>query len=643
MEPLKPAALRRAVEHLADGVDCEEAQTLKVLAGAPMTTWSPRLRRLASGIVDRHRERLHRDGVDLSGDPQSTSRKNNRRPSGRFAARINADEIVLTSPGWPGEAAVEAVKKIPGATFLKTPRPHWRVPIAAAAQVRDLVRRGLVEESEELRVELKTSVARQAARVKAATALDAEVEVADIAGELRGYQRVAVSWIDENRRGTILGDDMGTGKTVSTLAALWHLQAIPAVVVCPAPVKLHWRDTARRWLPKLRRVQVLDGTRPLPIERGVGLVVVNYDVLTSWTETLIAWKPRAVVFDEIHKLKNRGAKRTAAARRLAGARGVFLRLGLTGTPIENGPAEYMSPLRVLGRLREVGGVLGFTERFCVEGRFGIERGRGKNLEELSHVLRARGIMLRRTKADIGDELPARTRALVSLELRARKSYDEAVESARAKLIAARAEIRRAEAAGRDPEGWAAAAAMTVFGEVRRAAGLAKVAKSGKESAAGAWIREKSEQAKLLVFAWHVDVVEALAAELGCPMIHGQTPATRRQEAMRRFIEDSSCRVLVGNIGALGTGVDGLQHASSDVVFAEQGLTPAGQDQAEGRLDRTGQASAVTAWYLLADATIDGKIYDLVERKRIVVEAATDGERRKTAAEEYEEIIMAEDP
>jgi SNF2 family DNA or RNA helicase len=65
-------------------------------------------------------------------------------------------------------------------------------------------------------------------------------------------------------------------------------------------------------------------------------------------------------------------------------------------------------------------------------------------------------------------------------------------------------------------------------------------------------------------------------------------------------------------------------AASNVAFVELGWTPAAHDQAEDRVHRIGQEEAVTAWYLLAADTIDERIAAVIERKRELVRAATDG-------------------
>ena len=81
-------------------------------------------------------------------------------------------------------------------------------------------------------------------------------------------------------------------------------------------------------------------------------------------------------------------------------------------------------------------------------------------------------------------------------------------------------------------------------------------------------------------------------------------------------------VIVLSIQAAKTGHN-LQVAQ-DVLFVELPWTPADIDQTYSRCHRLGQKSSVTATYLLCDGTIDEEIYNLIERKRGVVNQAVDG-------------------
>jgi len=84
-----------------------------------------------------------------------------------------------------------------------------------------------------------------------------------------------------------------------------------------------------------------------------------------------------------------------------------------------------------------------------------------------------------------------------------------------------------------------------------------------------------------------------------------------------------CRLIVCSLDAAGFGL--TLTAASNVAFVEMGWSPAVHDQAEDRVHRIGQAAAVTAWYLLAPGTIDERIAAVVDRNRLLVSAAGDGQ------------------
>jgi len=126
-----------------------------------------------------------------------------------------------------------------------------------------------------------------------------------------------------------------------------------------------------------------------------------------------------------------------------------------------------------------------------------------------------------------------------------------------------------------------------------------------------------------VFAHHISVVDALAAKYGGLRVAGKDSSEARQAAVDTFQSDPDARVIVLNMKAGGVGL--TLTAASDVLFVEQGWTPAEHDQAEDRCHRIGQEEHVSAWYLLAEGTIDDDIYALIAKKRLVVDAVTDGD------------------
>ncbi len=155
--------------------------------------------------------------------------------------------------------------------------------------------------------------------------------------------------------------------------------------------------------------------------------------------------------------------------------------------------------------------------------------------------------------------------------------------------------------------------------------LKRLAGEGKIEAACEWIDTflDSTDRKLVVFAHHISVVDALAERYGNLRVAGKDSAEARQAAVDTFQNDSEHRVIVLNMKAGGVGL--TLTAASDVLFVEQGWTPGEHDQAEDRCHRIGQEDNVSAWYLLAEGTIDDDIFALIEKKRVIVDAVTDGE------------------
>ncbi len=157
-----------------------------------------------------------------------------------------------------------------------------------------------------------------AATVRGSRATEAEpiaATAAVLGGELAPFQWAAVRYALQ-ARGTFLADEQGLGKTVEALAALEADDAYPAVVVCPASMKLGWEREAVRWLPH-RSVAVARGRGTAAPDADI--TVINYEIAAAHYRALAARRPQALIVDESHYCKNPQAKRTHAVRHLAAA------------------------------------------------------------------------------------------------------------------------------------------------------------------------------------------------------------------------------------------------------------------------------------------------------------------------------------
>ena len=464
--------------------------------------------------------------------------------------------------------------------------------------------------------EVREEHARAAGLVALSAATEAPLEVPGLGGELKPFQRAGVSYLLAQRR-AFLADEQGLGKTIEALATLEADGAYPAIVVCPASLKLNWLRELERWLPG-RSAQALTGTRADAPIAAADVIVVNYDIVAGRLAALQALGPRALVLDESHYCKNAAAKRTQAVQRLSGAvPRDGLVLALTGTPVMNRPPELISQLRILGRLGDFGSGAQFGKRF---------RGADAHLR-LHWYLRAR-CFARRLKADVLPQLPAKTRGVVPVELDNEPEYRLAERDLIAWLQSQPLHLHELDAK--------VAAALRAERLVRLNA-LKLLAARGKLAAALAWIHDFcSSGERLVVFAHHREVQRALIERFPAALhILGEDSPVARDRALRAFQEPDSAgnQLIVCSIEVAGHGITLTR--SSNVAFLELDWTPAKHDQAEDRCHRFGQQDTVNATYLLAAGTVDETIATLLERKRAVIGAVTDG-----LAEDEEGVVDA---
>ncbi|MGA7705743.1 MAG: DEAD/DEAH box helicase, partial [Solirubrobacteraceae bacterium] len=459
--------------------------------------------------------------------------------------------------------------------------------------------------------EIREQHAHAAGLVALSAATDAQLEaptrraLTRLGGELKPFQRAGVAYLLAQRR-AFLADEQGLGKTIEALATLEADGAYPAIVVCPASLKLNWIREIERWLPG-RSTQTLTGMGsggPIP---PADITVVNYDILAARGEALAATGPKAVVLDESHYCKNAAAKRTQAVARLAASvPNEGLVLALTGTPVMNRPPELISQLRIIGRLPDFGSGAQFGRRF---------KGVDAHMRLHWH-LRSR-CFVRRLKADVLPQLPAKTRTVVPVELDNEAEYRLAETDVIAWLRSRPLDLKELDAK--------IAAALRAERLVRLNA-LKLLAARGKLHAALAWIHDFcSSGERLVVFARHREVQRAVVERFPHALhILGEDSHAARDASVNAFqaADDSDNQLIVCSLEVAGQGLT-LTRASN-VAFLELDWTPAKHDQAEDRCHRIGQQDAVNAWYLLAANTIDETMANLLERKRAVIGAVTDG-------------------
>ena len=481
----------------------------------------------------------------------------------------------------------------------------------------------------------------------------------DITTETYDFQREAVAFILERHGLALIADEVGLGKTVEALAwASYADQLRPAVVICPAQIKLQWARAITEWLPD-PQITIVKGTRAAPIEGE--WIIVNWDNLHKRLGDLKALGPRLLVFDESHYAKEAQARRSKAARALADHHTVLSKLGLTGTPVLNRPRElwhqtqliaprvfpsfwtfamdYCNPKRVptTAKRDRAGNVLKDQDG-NVRWNYSWDCTGASNTDRLNDQLRAQ-VMIRRRKADVFHQMPERQRVTVPFEVdlegaaawiawsevRARLlEYRAAMMEERDEIASLRGRAQSAAVASRAEDNSTKRLSGYLLGEITLAKKEAALAKLPQ---AITWILDHLDTGEpLVVFAHHHIVLDTLAASLTAhgittpPPLDGRMTVKRREKAVAAFV-GGDAPVLLCGITAMGTGVDGLQHRASHCAFVEMAWGPAAHEQCEGRLHRAGQHNAVTSYYLVAAGTIEEQIARLVDAKGSVTSAS----------------------
>jgi SWI/SNF-related matrix-associated actin-dependent regulator of chromatin subfamily A-like protein 1 len=485
-------------------------------------------------------------------------------------------------------------------------------------------------------------------------------------GQLYPYQVENLQYLKAHQGRALIADEMGLGKTASALAWFhYHPQLRPVVIVCPASVKLQWPLQAKKWLGLSDEdISVLKG-RKGPVPTG-SIIVCNYDILKPRLDQLLALNPKIIIFDESHLIKEERASRSAASLALASAPSVESVLALTGTPILSRPKELWHQALVVNP-QVWPNFFKYAFRYCnpVRRDFFIREGKGargtawdftgaSNVDELDTKLRNK-LMIRHRKADVMGDLPEVTNSTIPFDVDLTE-YRKYRATVRARLMEIREQLRRERANIKSLPPLEQLEALSARAEANSTLKLygymlGEIALLRQEAARAklpsvlTWVQEFVESGEpLVLFTHHHQISDALGIHLGemlrteIPVLDGRISLKKRQEAVTAFVQGES-PVIVAGIKAMGTGIDGLQHAASNCAFVEISWTPADHDQATARLHRQGQQNAVSAYYLVAADTIEQDMAHLLDAKSTVVSAAMGGMEDYRILESLVDLIL----
>ncbi len=470
----------------------------------------------------------------------------------------------------------------------------------------------------------EATIARVRARLPQFAAATEAAAPAGFVGELRPYQRQGLGWLlflERAGLGGCLADDMGLGKTVQVLALLERLRSRrprrPSLAVVPRSLLFNWQREAARFAPKLKVLAHVGPGRSTAAEHltGFDLVLTTYGTLRRDAAALSRHEFRYVILDEAQAIKNAASDAAKAARLLRAEH----RLALSGTPVENHLGELWSLFEFLNP-----GMLGRASAF--KGLVKDARSLDEGARPLVRAL-LRPVLLRRTKAEVARDLPAKVEETIACELgpRERREYDALRDHFRKALL---------ERVKREGMARAKIHVLEALLRLRQAAchpGLLDPKRRGEPSAKLDELLERLTEVldgghKALVFSQFTSLLAIVRARLVAAKIdHAYLDGkTRDREAqVERFQTDPACPVFLVSLKAGGVGLN--LTAAEYVFLLDPWWNPAVEAQAVDRSHRIGQTRAVFAYRLLARGTVEEKVAELQAQKRALADAILEGE------------------
>ena len=479
---------------------------------------------------------------------------------------------------------------------------------------------------------------------------------------LKNYQAEGVSWLEKMGGRGLLGDEMGTGKTVQVMAYIHRNSKIPAMIICPNSIKFNWRNEILATTGDAYKINLIgksyskkETARRARIHSnviyskeltpGCDIYIINYDIVSRNLLEIEKAGIQFIAADESHKIKNYKAKRTEAIVRLATgienrknpktkkidpikvSNGIESVVFMSGTPQVNRPNELWTSVNTLTPwVPEFSQWTRFGFRYCgaVNNGYGWNFGGSSNTIELNALL-TKHVMLRRLKSDVLKELPPKIYTTIPLDFD-RAEYDRVVDAFNGKVNWKEGMESIVKFGGNPPT---SDEAIVEIQKLREIAGYAKL------DSAAEWIQDYTEEgAKIVVFAHHRNVIEQIRNKLlsndssyhgTVPVIMGGISNDERDEAVYQFQNNPDAKVILVSITAGGFGL--TLTAARAVAFVQLPWTPGDLQQAADRVHRVGQdADSVDVFNLVAEGTIEEEIADLIISKALVMDLVLDAGR-----------------
>jgi SWI/SNF-related matrix-associated actin-dependent regulator 1 of chromatin subfamily A len=434
------------------------------------------------------------------------------------------------------------------------------------------------------------------------------------------HQKVAIEKLVGNKK-YILADDMGLAKTGSSIIATLESGAKKILIICPASLKLNWKREIEIYSDK--SIFISEGKK---FSTEYDIVIINYDILKNFHDIknkenseILKTNFDLVIMDEAHVVSNPQAARTKIVNDIASSiERVWL---LTGTPMTSRPMNYFNLLKLV-ECPVSANWMAYAKRYCNGFQFNVGKKKvwnvtgASNLDELRE--RTQSHILRRLKEEVLD-LPEKIITPVYLNLKS-KEYEDMMGEYYDWFNSNKEE----------------SSSLTIqFGKlmkVRKVIANEKV-KSTIELAENIIEQEK----KVIIFTNFTDTLQEIYNHFGKSAVYldGSCSKNHRQQAVDQFQTNDKIKVFVGNLKAAGAGI--TLTAAEAVIMNDLSFVPAEHAQAEDRSHRIGQKKSTSVYYPLFQNSIEGMIYDILERKKKIISTVM-GDNLMDEASVIEEML-----
>lgn len=444
--------------------------------------------------------------------------------------------------------------------------------------------------------------------------------------EARKYQLTGSEYILKAFRG-IIGDDLGLGKSLTSVLAMYHTGTLPALVVCQSHLPVQWKEDTIELFTNLSVHHIKTG-KPYKLP-AADVYIISYHILAKWIDILVKMI-KYVVFDEVQELRRSGIGTPAPSKKYAAAKTlcehVKYAVGLSATPVMNYGIEMFNIMNCL-KPGSLGKASDFIREWCGYSSKGIV----KDPQALGTYLRENYLMIRRTSEEVGLGLPQLNTIVttVDYEMGEIERDDELTRKLAISLLNSSSFTEKGELARELDQ---RLRRLTGLAKARPVAGLVKILLDcGK---------------KVLLSGWHRDVYAIWEDEFRehNPVFYtGNEYSSVKQKSKEDFVSGKSNLMIISNRS--GAGMDGLQYVCHYLVNGELDWSPEIHRQLAGRLNRPGQTERVTSIFPICNYGSDPSIVNVLALKRQqssgivdplkpVEEQHSDESRMKKLAEDY---------